>query len=287
VRRYLLQDSKINSTLRISILMVQVDGERSYVAPTLRTAPVFGAIAAVAGLMAPEVEDEISRTSHYVLTSPPTTNDLKALPSVSKSRDQSEVQDLYRRTLSASWQRQPSELPADECIEDIFSGGNGWRTGTNDLSSDLDDASPAYETLRPNDFRRISHHRRHSSQTDSKHHHHLHHSHHHGRHQRSNSASSDRSSSTVVGNATITPTTTTSHRSLAPHHARSTSRSSLRGEDDDDAARSRSGSLTSLAPTLSSERAREHGGLKHVREVHEGEIRDDLVAWRLPGVPAS
>lgn len=65
-----MQDSKINSTLRVSILMVQVDGERSYVAPTLRTAPVFGAIA---GLMAPEVEDEIGRKSCHVLTSPPIT----------------------------------------------------------------------------------------------------------------------------------------------------------------------------------------------------------------------
>ena len=45
VRRYLLQDSKINSTIRVSILMVQVDGDRNYVAPQLRTAPVFGGIA--------------------------------------------------------------------------------------------------------------------------------------------------------------------------------------------------------------------------------------------------
>lgn len=54
VRRYLMSDSKINSTLKIGILMVQVDGERNFVAPALRTAPVFGGIA---GLVAPEVED--------------------------------------------------------------------------------------------------------------------------------------------------------------------------------------------------------------------------------------
>lgn len=61
VRRYLMQDSKVNSTLKIGILMVQVDGERSFVAPALRTAPVFGGIA---GLMGPEqVEDETGRTS--------------------------------------------------------------------------------------------------------------------------------------------------------------------------------------------------------------------------------
>jgi hypothetical protein len=33
---------------------------------------------------------------------------------------------MYRRTLAASWQLIPGELNADECIEDIFAGGDGW-----------------------------------------------------------------------------------------------------------------------------------------------------------------
>lgn len=58
-RRYLMQDSKVNSTLKISILMVQTDGDRNYVAPTLRTAPVFGGIA---GMMAgDQPEDDTGR----------------------------------------------------------------------------------------------------------------------------------------------------------------------------------------------------------------------------------
>ena len=32
---------------------------------------------------------------------------------------------MYRRALVASWAAQPGELQADECIEDIFAGGNG------------------------------------------------------------------------------------------------------------------------------------------------------------------
>jgi hypothetical protein len=57
MRRYLMQDSKVNSTLKISILLIQVDGERSFIAPPLKTAPVFGGIA---GFMVPEqTEDEI------------------------------------------------------------------------------------------------------------------------------------------------------------------------------------------------------------------------------------
>jgi hypothetical protein len=33
---------------------------------------------------------------------------------------------MYRRTLAAYWTAQPGELKADECIEDIFAGGDGW-----------------------------------------------------------------------------------------------------------------------------------------------------------------
>jgi len=47
MRRYLMQESKINSTLKIGILMVQIDGERNYVAPPLKTAAVFGGIAGI------------------------------------------------------------------------------------------------------------------------------------------------------------------------------------------------------------------------------------------------
>lgn len=47
VRRYLMQESKINSTLKVSICMRQVDGEKNFVAPPLKTAPVFGGIAGI------------------------------------------------------------------------------------------------------------------------------------------------------------------------------------------------------------------------------------------------
>lgn len=41
VRRYLMQDSKINSTVKIGLGMTQVDGDRNFIAPPLRTAAVF------------------------------------------------------------------------------------------------------------------------------------------------------------------------------------------------------------------------------------------------------
>lgn len=33
---------------------------------------------------------------------------------------------MYRSTLAASWQLQAGELHPEECIEDIFAGGDGW-----------------------------------------------------------------------------------------------------------------------------------------------------------------
>lgn len=132
VRRYLMQDSKINSTLKISILMIQVEGERNFIAPPLKTAPVFGGIA---GLMAGDVLDPNADVHSAARKPHQAAADLALgqLPSLShKSRDVFELQDCYRRVLAASWESQPGELTADQCIEDIFSGGDGFRT---DMSS--------------------------------------------------------------------------------------------------------------------------------------------------------
>jgi hypothetical protein len=109
-----------------------------------------------------------------------TSLNLSAIPSLStKSRETGELQDMYRRTLAAYWSAQPGELKADECIEDIFSGGDGWgdrekpydsqtqhqrgiRFATGDSSSSLSESEvrhqrgssihrKSHETLRPGD----------------------------------------------------------------------------------------------------------------------------------------
>lgn len=86
---------------------------------------------------------------------------------------------MYRRTLAAYWSAQPGELKADECIEDIFAGGDGWgdrekpytqqqrnqqmRYTTGDSSGSVSESEPrhmrissashrkSHETLRPSD----------------------------------------------------------------------------------------------------------------------------------------
>ncbi|KAF2834518.1 hypothetical protein M501DRAFT_1001154 [Patellaria atrata CBS 101060] len=159
-RRYLMQDSKINSTLKISIFMKQIEGDRNFVAPPLKTAPVFGGIA---GIMTGDQAE---------------SDDPGHIPSLSsKSRETGELQDMYRRTLTASWAAQPGELKADECIEDIFAGGDGWgdkykpysqprpeETPIRDDSASFSDSDPrTHRRNRSSDFSRHENHQRSSS----------------------------------------------------------------------------------------------------------------------------
>jgi N-terminal C2 in EEIG1 and EHBP1 proteins len=110
VRRYLMQESKINSTLKIGIKMRQLEGETNFTSPPLKTAMVFGGIA---GVLSAEVADGVDETGAHM---PSITN---------KSREMSELHDMYRRTLAASWSCASDELPPDKLIEDLFAGGDG------------------------------------------------------------------------------------------------------------------------------------------------------------------
>lgn len=152
VRRYLMTDSKINSTLKVGILMVQLDGERNFVAPPLKTAAVFGGIAGMpsssgggpggagssSGPRHLTVEDlgqhfqdaldpaDLSAQFASAATGGGGGGGGGSSAVSAKNRDLHELQDMYRRALAASWSCQPGELPADECIEDIFQGGDGF-----------------------------------------------------------------------------------------------------------------------------------------------------------------
>ncbi|KAL8689643.1 MAG: hypothetical protein Q9218_004729 [Villophora microphyllina] len=157
-RRYLMQDSKINSTLRIGITMRQTEGDRSFTAPPLKSAPVFGGIA---GIM-PGEQGQGDDFSH--------------MPSMSsKTRELGKLQDMYRRTLAASWAAQDGELPADECIEDIFAGGDGWGKALKDSKKAAKRASGSTDGQESDSDRRTlkAHHRNtsrgHSKQSSNKH----------------------------------------------------------------------------------------------------------------------
>lgn len=295
VRRYLMQDSKINSTIKISILMVQVDGERNYVAPPPKSAPVFGGIAGfVAG-------DAFEPADAGI-----TTNPGHATSFSGKSRDIFELQDMYRRSLAAQWASQPGELPADQCIEDIFAGGEGFLTSpkshgrghsrhrtsatghghghANDhhrlsirshhprddsgsVTDEEDNGGDTMGTLRPRDMSRLRRHlSRHSLASD--------------RtvlpdrdRDRDRERDFDRESSRGIG-------LSAGREPFPPlYHRREDSKITHDG-----GLRSRSTSLVSLATTIGSGSDRERGrdGFKRAREVDEFDVREDLVAWTVP-----
>ena len=129
IRRYLMQDSKINSTLKIGILLIQTDGEHNYVAPPLKSAPIFGGITGIVASSEVMNGGETGFEDHedYAAVGGVVSAMMAGGPTV-KGHENADVQDVYRRALAASWACQAGELPADECIEDIFSGGDGFRS---------------------------------------------------------------------------------------------------------------------------------------------------------------
>ena len=210
-------------------------------------------------------------------------------------------------------------MTADECIENIFSGGDGWRRvkgtpktqrhgslpdgdddgGQESANASADEGGRHGGTLRPSDMHRFFQH------GSSSHRHLLGRSPSSSRprwhHRRNISAASDKSGVTVTGRDEAA-----GHGQVAPVPAGggggggSAGRRGHGKEDElvahgsgtsSSGSRSRSQSVASLAPTLGSgsdrdTRGRENG-FRRAKEVDEFEMRDDMVAWRLPGAAVS
>lgn len=87
--------------------------------PPLKSATVFGGIAGVVQSSEPVDSDE-----------------LKQLPSINvKSREITDMQDMYRRTLAASWTSRAGDMPADKFVEEIFAGSSCWTSELQRASS--------------------------------------------------------------------------------------------------------------------------------------------------------
>jgi hypothetical protein len=111
-RRYLLQDSKVNCTLKVMIDLKQTEGDDKYDAPALRMDPGFSGIT---GLMR-DANDEADELAPLTKTN----------RSVTANGQTDDMTEAYRQTLAAELLREPGQPSAEEVIEDIFSGGNGW-----------------------------------------------------------------------------------------------------------------------------------------------------------------
>ncbi|KAJ6036565.1 hypothetical protein N7540_000844 [Penicillium herquei] len=119
IRRYLMFDSKVNSTVKIGIAMHQIEGDRNFTTPPLKSATVFGGIARVVHTGEPGDSDD---SGH-----PPSIN--------KKTNEVSDMQDMYRRTLAASWMSRACDLPADKLIEELFAGSSCWNNDAHNNNS--------------------------------------------------------------------------------------------------------------------------------------------------------
>jgi hypothetical protein len=159
---------------------------------------------------------------------------------MNKSRDHSELQDMYRRALAASWAAQPGELPADQCVEHIFNGGDGWKEKHHE--------KPATPRTAQEDSASASGDEQ--NQRRSRH--------------RTKSRTSSKSQSTITGKSS-TPR-------LGHKHSR-----------DRDTSGNTTGIQSPQNETSSENSERGRSGFRKASEVDEFEVRDNLVAWRLPG----
>jgi N-terminal C2 in EEIG1 and EHBP1 proteins len=110
-RRYLLQESKMNSTVKVTISVVHVEGSKEYSTPPLKKAQMFHGIT---NLLAENKDlPQISRVIEK--------------HNISKTEVHSPWHEMYRRTFTAMWRLQVGELPPGDVVEDIFRGGSGWK----------------------------------------------------------------------------------------------------------------------------------------------------------------
>lgn len=80
----------------------------------MKSATVFGGIARVVHASEPVDSEELGH-----------------LPSLNtKTRETADMQDMYRRTLAASWTSRAGDLPADKLVEELFAGSACWNNET-------------------------------------------------------------------------------------------------------------------------------------------------------------
>lgn len=100
VTRYLLKESKVNSILNLIVTMKQTKGTIDYTVPPFSTPQIFGDIT---GVMDEQKVRYDRDHEHFNMLSK-----------------------LYHQTFAISWDPLPGELDPEACIQDIFSGGDGF-----------------------------------------------------------------------------------------------------------------------------------------------------------------
>lgn len=76
------------------------------------------------------------------------SDDSAHLPSINtKTNEMADMQDMYRRTLAASWMSRSCDLPADKLIEDLFAGSSCWNNDSHNAVLGGDEGDHHQNTL--------------------------------------------------------------------------------------------------------------------------------------------
>lgn len=170
---------------------------------------------------------------------------------------------MYRRALAASWLAQPGELPPDQCIEDIFAGGDGWLH-----SEDFADSNSNSKPQTP----RRRHHFVTSNNYDS------------ASGDEGDYASEKKSWHGRMpsgGSATSRLTSRKEKMRNGGKHTRNGSGATVGTSSNGVGPRSQRGGLDGGLEDDGDGRGR--SGVRRADEVDEFDAREDLIAWRLPG----
>lgn len=154
---------------------------------------------------------------------------------------------MYCRALAASWSTHGNELPVDQCIEDIFNGGDGWKDTY--FSTKTTDTSSTPRIAQNEDSGDDHVHQQHTR-----------------RHQRSQSGASARSQSTITKKPSIPRVRGHKHSSSHETFERPGDGHGAQADHSSEAGSDRGAT----------------GATRRAKEVDEFDVRGDLVAWRSP-----
>ncbi|CCE63167.1 hypothetical protein TPHA_0E00720 [Tetrapisispora phaffii CBS 4417] len=136
--RYLLQNSKVNTILQLSMKLKLIRGK--YTDFTIKKPSNKPGAKSIAQSGIGDIFQQEDSTIYSSLGGSTKVNGSsesdnlyaastagsKVHTSVSSVRPSYLVEDAYMKSLNLSWDRRPGEFNVQECIEDIINGGDGW-----------------------------------------------------------------------------------------------------------------------------------------------------------------
>lgn len=133
--RYLLKDSRVNAVISVSIGMSLIKGNlNDYIIPKLSSKGLANA------LDESTFESVSNSSKHGGASASSPMSDQKFHRSLKFASDPV-ITRLYQRTFEISWDPRPGEYTAEECVDDIILGSDGWaknEDGVNIIDLQLD-----------------------------------------------------------------------------------------------------------------------------------------------------